>query len=71
MRNDLVGLGGTNDDLNLCALERVHFLWQPSYLDRTTINEHAVQLLESSARAISPLKGDVGNAAALRVGAIY
>lgn len=54
-RDELVGLGSTDNDLDL---------------DRTTVNQKAVQLLEGPAGARSITERDVGDAAALRVGTV-
>lgn len=53
--DDLVGLGGADHNLNL---------------NRATVNEKAVQLLKGSASAIRLVEQDVGDTAALRVGAV-
>ncbi len=41
-----------------------------AYLNRAVVNEQAVQLLKGPASAIRFAKDDVGNATALRVGAV-
>lgn len=45
-------------------------LCSQAYLDRAVVNEQAVQLLESAASTIWLVEDDVGNATALRVGAV-
>jgi hypothetical protein len=54
-RDNLVGLGGTNNNLNL---------------DRATIDEETVQFLEGRASAIGLAEDDRSDATALRVGAV-
>ncbi len=54
-RDDLVGLGGTDNNLNL---------------DGATVDEETVELLEGSASAIRLVENDIGNATALRVRAV-
>lgn len=53
--DDLVGLGGTDDDLDL---------------DGAAVNEKTVKLLEGSASAIRLVENHVGDTTALRVGAV-
>lgn len=55
MRDDLVRLSGADDDFNL---------------DGAAINEKTIELLEGLASAVRLMEDDIGNTAALRVGAV-
>ncbi len=71
-RDNLVRLGGANDNLNLWnpVSSVSEYARRESYLDRAVVNKQAVQLLESPASTIRLVEDDVGDATALRVGAV-
>lgn len=71
-RDDLVGLGGSDNDLDLFKLEIMEDI-EPSectHLDRSVVNQKAIQLLEGLAGAVRLVECHVGDTTALRVGAV-
>lgn len=65
-RDDLVSLGGSNNDLNLLKLATVGMEQGIiAYLDRSVVDEEAVQLLEGLASAVRPVEGHVCDTTAL------
>lgn len=70
-RNDLVSLCSTDNDFDLCCVSfRQISICRAKYLDGAAVNEETVELLEGPASAICSVEDDVGDAAALRVGAV-
>jgi hypothetical protein len=65
--DDLVSLGGSNNDLNLLKLTTVGMEQGIiiAYLDRSVVDEEAVQLLEGLASAVRLVEGHVCDTTAL------
>lgn len=64
--DDLVSLGGSNNDLNLLKLATIRMKQGIiAYLDRSVVDEEAIQLLEGLASAIRLVEGHVCDTTAL------
>lgn len=64
--DDLVSLGGSNNDLNLLRLATIRMKQGIiAHLDRSVVDEEAIQLLEGLASAIRLVEGHVCDTTAL------
>jgi hypothetical protein len=69
--DDLISLGGSNNDLNLLKLATTRMeQGRIAYLDRPVVDEEAIQLLEGLASTVRLVEGHVCDTTALRVGAV-